>query len=333
MRRAARAGLLLCVSTSLLVVACGEDSPTEAVPLNVHAAARPPEACIQPGRPAGTILGTVSVSSPWGVAVRDDGLTYFTQLFENGVGITSTSTRTVDGFVATGFTPTGIAFSPDGNRVYVGNQDATVSVIDVATRQPVATYDTEGTPIFAVQVSPEGDLLFAGGGSTTLYVLDAATGAILNRVTVGHAVNAFAVAPDNRILYVSSFAGGTVTELDIFTQMVLRTFQVGGTPQGVALNRRGTRLYVANEQGYLNDIDLRTGVIGPTIALAGGGFGVGVTPDDNQAYITIPFSGVVQIFGLQSRKLAGTLSVDGEPRRIAFSRAGKIGAITTRPVI
>jgi DNA-binding beta-propeller fold protein YncE len=136
------------------------------------------------------------------------------------------------------------------------------------------------------------------------------------------------VAPDNRILYVSSFGAGTITELDMFTQTVLRTFAVGGTPQGLALNRRGTRLYAANEQGYLNDIDLRTGVIGATIPLAGGGFGVGVTPDDNQAYISIPSAGVVQIFNLQPRRLAGTLTVDGDPRRIAFSRAGKIGAVT-----
>jgi YVTN family beta-propeller protein len=331
MRRAALAGALLCAFTSALVLACDQDSPTEAVPLDGTSfgkAPPPPDGCVQPGRPAGTILGTVPVSSPWGVAVRDDGLTYFTQLFENGVGITSTATRTVDGFVPTGFVPTGIAFSPDGNTVYVGNQDATVSVIDVASRQVTATYDTEGTPVFAVQVSPEGDLLFAGGGSTTLYVLDVASGAILNRVTVGHAVNAFAVAPDNRILYVSAFADGTVTELDIYTQRTLRTFAVGGTPQGVAINRRGTRLYVANEQGYLNDIDLRTGVSEPPIPLAGGGFGVGVTPDDNQAYITIPGAGVVQIFGLQNRRLAGTLRVDGDPRRIAFSRAGKVGAIT-----
>jgi DNA-binding beta-propeller fold protein YncE len=127
---------------------------------------------------------------------------------------------------------------------------------------------------------------------------------------------------------VSSFGAGSVTEVDMFTQTALRTFAVGGTPQGVALNRRGTRLYVANEQGYLNDIDLRTGVIGAAIPLAGGGFGVGVTPDDNQAYISIPSAGVVQIFGLQSRKLAGSLKVDGDPRRIAFSRAGKIGAVT-----
>lgn len=333
MRRAARAGVLLCAFTSVILTACGDDSPTAAAPIDGTSPSfgrvPAPDACNQPPtHPAGTILGTVAVSSPWGVAVRDDGLTYFTQLFENGVGITSTLTRTIDGFVTTGFVPTGVAFSPDGNTVYVGNQDATVSVIDVATAQPIATFDTEGTPIFAVQVSPEGDVVFAGGGSSTLFVLDAHTGTILNRVTVGNSANAFAVAPDNRILYVSSFGAGSVTEVDMFTQTVLRTFAVGGTPQGLALNRRGTRLYVANEQGYLNDIDLRTGVIGAAIPLAGGGFGVGVTPDDNQAYISIPSAGVVQIFGLQSRKLAGSLKVDGDPRRIAFSRAGKIGAVT-----
>jgi YVTN family beta-propeller protein len=130
------------------------------------------------------------------VAVRDDGLAYFTQLFESGVGITSTLTRTIDGFIPTGFVPTGVAFSPDGGTVYVGNQDATVTVIDVVTQTPVATWGTEDTPVFAVQVSPEGDLLFAGGGSNMLYVFDTQTGEILNRVTVGHAPNAFAVAPD-----------------------------------------------------------------------------------------------------------------------------------------
>ena len=329
MRRAAHAGVLLCAFTSIAVAACGEDDPTASVPVDSPSLVRTrADGCTQPGRPAGKILGAVEVGSPWGVAVRDDGLAYFTQLFESGVGITSTSTRTLDGFVSTGSVPTGVAFSPDGNTVYVGNQDATVTVIDVATRQVTATWSTEGTAVYAVQVSPEGDLLFAGGGSETLFVFDTGTGDILDRVTVGQSVNAFAVAPGNRLLYLSSFAAGTVTEIDIFTQTVLRTFPVGGTPQGVAINRKGTRLYVANEQGYLNDIDLRTGVIGPTIPLAGGGFGVGVTPDDNQAYITIPTQGIVQIFGLQSQKLAGTLKVEGDPRRVGFSRTGKVGAVT-----
>lgn len=330
MRRAASAGVLCYGLMVLLLGGCGEDAPTAAVPADAAppGLAKPPAEAGQPGRPAGKILGRVPVSSPWGVAVRDDGLAYVTQLFENRVGITSTRTRTIEGFVATGSLPTGVAFSPDGRTIYVGNQDATVSVIDVATRTLVATFDTEGTPLFAVQVSPRGDLLFAGGESETLYVLDTGTGEILKRVAVGYAPNAFAVSPDNRMLYVSSFVGGTVTELEMLTQTVRRTFAVGGTPQGVAVNKRGTRLYVANEQGYLSDIDLRTGAIGPAMSLAGGGFGVGVTPDDTQAYITIPGAGVVQIFALQPKKLVATLEVDGEPRRVAFSRAGRLGAIT-----
>ena len=57
-----------------------------------------------------------------------------------------------------------------------------------------------------------------------------------------------------------------------------------------------------------------------------------MTPDDNQAYITLPFEGILQIFGLQNRKLLGRLDVGGEPRRIGFSRAGKLGAVTNRSV-
>lgn len=130
------------------------------------------------------------------------------------------------------------------------------------------------------------------------------------------------------MLYVSSFLGGSVTEIDMYTGDVLRAFFVGGVPQEMALNRKGTRLYVANESGYLNEIDLVSGNADATITLQGGGFGVGVTPDDGQAYVSIAFGGVVQVFSLQTRKLARTIEVGGEPRRIAFSQRGHIGAIT-----
>lgn len=96
----------------------------------------------------------------------------------------------------------------------------------------------------------------------------------------------------------------------------------------LATNRRGTHLYVANEAGYLNDIDLMTGVSATPIPLEGGGFGLGVTPDDGQAYVTIPYAGVVQVFSLQNRQLTRTIAVGGNPRRVAFSQTGRIGAIT-----
>lgn len=332
MRRAAPAGVLLCGFTSLLI-ACAEDAPTAASAAAgsttlAAATGGNGNGCNPPSHPAGTIIDTVMSPVAWGVAVRDDGLAYFTELFNGGVGITSTKTRTVDGFISTGDIPTGVAFSPDGATAYVANQNGTVSVIDVATHTNVGTISTNGMAAFAVQVSPEGDQLFVGGNSNTLLVIDTQTRTIVNTVEVGFATNAFAVAPDNRILYASSFVSATVTELDIFSGQRLRTFDVGGTPQGMAVNRKGTHLYVANEQGYLTDVDLATGQLAAPMPLAGGGFGVGVTPDDNQAYIAIPGAGLVQVFGLQSRKLVGTIDVGGEPRRIGFSRAGKIGAAT-----
>jgi len=332
MRRVAHAGALLSTLV-LLIAACSNDSPTAenaaATGSAFNASTVASQSCSQPGHPGGTILDKVTAPSPWGVAVRDDGLAYFTELNDGGVGITSTRTRTVDGFIPTGAFPTGIAFSPDGNTAYVANQGSNnVCVLDVASAAQVATISTGGLSPFAVRVSPDGAQLFVSTNSTTVYIVDLQTLQILKSVDVGFAPNAFAVAPDNRILYVSAFVGGTVTEIDMFTGNVLRTFPVGGTPQDMAVNRKGTHLYVANEAGYLNDIDLTNGQIGSSIPLTGGAFGIGVTPDDNQAYIAIPNAGVVQIFNLQQKKLQGSLNVGGNPRRIAFSQAGKIGAVT-----
>jgi DNA-binding beta-propeller fold protein YncE len=132
------------------------------------------------------------------------------------------------------------------------------------------------------------------------------------------------------MLYVSSFLGETVSEIDMFTGSVLRTFPVGGTPQEMALNRKGTRLFVANEAGHLDEIDLATGQSLPPIPLAAGGFGVGVTPDDGQAFVTVPSAGLVQVLSLQTRKLTRRLDVGGDPRRIAFSQQGHLAAVTNQ---
>ncbi len=208
----------------------------------------------------------------------------------------------------------------------MANEFGDVSIIDVATQSVVGSVAIYNP--LAVRVSPDGTQLFVATGGTTVYIVDVASRQVIKSVEVGYAPNGFAVNPDGRILYVSSFAGGSVAEIDMFTGTVLRTFYVGGTPQEMALNRRGTHLYVANEAGYLNDIDLLTGQFGQPIQLAGGGFGVGITPDDGQAYVTIPNAGVVQVFSLQTKSLTNTLNVGGNPRRVAFSQAGHIGAIT-----
>jgi DNA-binding beta-propeller fold protein YncE len=225
-----------------------------------------------------------------------------------------------------GSVPTGIAFSPDGATAYVANQFGDVGVYDVATRQLTGSIGI-ANPL-AVRVAPDGSQVFVATGNTQVFVVNLPGLEIVNTIEVGFAPNGFAVHPDGRILYVSSFLGGTVSEIDMYTKTVLRTFAVGGTPQEMALNRKGTRLYVANEEGYLNEIDLASGQEAPHIPLQAGGFGVGVTPDDGQAYVTEPSAGVIQVITLQTRRVGKTFAVGGDPRRVAFSQAGHIAAAT-----
>jgi YVTN family beta-propeller protein len=329
MRREARAGVLLC-GLGTLLAACGGDTPTS-----------PADQSLVESRvhPKG-VVDSVDAPLPWGVAVRDDGLAFFTELANGGVGITNTKTRTVDGFIPTGLTPTGIAFSPDGNTAYVANQFGKVSRIDVATRQVTDSVDIASPQ--ALRLSPDGSQLFVGTTGTTVAVVDIATLSIVSTVEVGAAPNGFAVHPNGRLLYVSSFDAGTVSEIDMLTGEVLRTFtpfgKPVGKPQEMALNRKGTRLYVAtedaanedaaNEDGWLDEFDLASGELTNRIPLQAGAFGVGVTPDDGQAYLTLPSAGLIQIFTLQTGKLAKTINVGGDPRRIAFSQQGRIAAVT-----
>jgi DNA-binding beta-propeller fold protein YncE len=328
MREAVRSAGILC---ALLLVSCSDGPPMTANETGGGADApslattTANSSCTSPGHP-GTIVDKVTAPTPWGVAVREDGVAWFTEVFNNSVGFTSTRTRTVDGSVVSGNVPTGIAFSPDGATAYVANQFGAAGVYDVATRQLTDSI-VISNPL-AVRVAPDGSQLFVATGNTQVFVVNLPSLEIVNTIEVGFAPNGFAVHPDGRILYVSSFIGGTVSEIDMYTKMVLRTFPVGGTPQEMALNRKGTRLYVANEAGYLNEIDLTTGQEAPHIPLQGGGFGVGVTPDDGQAYVTEPSAGVIQTITLQTRKIAKTFAVGGEPRRVAFSQQGHIAAAT-----
>ena len=233
MSRAARAVVLLGSLASVLT-ACGGDTAT------APAAYGPVEARAHPRG----VVDQVAAAVPWGVAVRYDGLTFFTQLAGGGVGVTSTRTRTVDGFISTGVGPTGIVFSPDGNTAYVANQFGNVTRIDVATRQVTGTVDIASSQ--AVRVSPDGSQLFVATTTGAVVTVDVATLAIVRSVNVGSAPNGFAVNPNGRLLYVSDFDLGTVTEIDMFTGQVSRVLTATGAPQEMALNRKGTRLYVAN---------------------------------------------------------------------------------------
>ena len=218
--------VLLC-GAGVVLWSCGSDADPPTFPdrprmvLSIDG-----PACGPPTHPSGESIENVTTRPAWGIAVRDDGLVYFTQPWDGGVGITTTQSRVVEGFIPTGSIPSGLDFSPDGATAYVTNQlSQNVGVINVATAQQVATISTLGKDPFVVRVSPDGTRLFFSTNTTTVYIVDTETLQIIGSVEVGFAPNAFAVHPDGRIMYVSAFLGGTVTEMDnvLFSALTMNT--------------------------------------------------------------------------------------------------------------
>ncbi len=125
---------------------------------------------------------------------------------------------------------TGLVFSPDGSRIYVSNVNGDIKVFNVAADGTVTAGNTFALPaVHAVE-------------------RDAAIPAGL------------AVSPDGRKLYVALNLSNRLAELDTDTGKILRTWDVGVDPFGVALAHG--KVYVSNWGGRRPAADSLTGPAG-----------------------------------------------------------------------
>jgi YVTN family beta-propeller protein len=74
-------------------------------------------------------------------------------------------------------------------------------------------------------------------------------------------------------------------------------------------------------------VKITSGLQDSTIALGGGGFGVALSPDNVQLYVTFPASHVVKVIDRATRAIVKTIQTNGTPRRLAFSVAGETAVI------
>lgn len=275
--------------------------------------------------PSGTSVADIEMDgSTYGVAISRAGRTYVTLL--NGSAVTQDPALPLDGFanpITVGDTPPHVVFSPDGKRAYVANQGGnSVSVIDVGVSDVIETIPLPD-PGLNLITSRNGTKLFV---STTLkvYVISTSSLEIIDSIAAGPIVNGFARYEDR--IYISSRDGGTVMEVDAGTHDILRTFDVPGQPQRIAVSRDGQELLVANEETGLEIWNLPTGQRDTILGFFT--YGLGLSPDGRKAYVTDPLHGRVFIVDRLSRVMEDTLDVGGTPRNVAFSREGDEAVIT-----
>ena len=151
------------------------------------------------------------------------------------------------GDVAIGGTPEGIALSPNGKTLWVGdNAGARVTVFDTAAldrkpsaARPTAVVTVGDTPIRVI-ASPDGRWIVTsnlGGGSLT--VIDAATRTVARTIPVSGAREAGQVtilfSDDGGRLYVAETGRDEVAEVDFASGKVLRRLKAGKNGDGLAI--------------------------------------------------------------------------------------------------
>jgi len=201
--------------------------------------------------------------------------------------------------IPVGASPSDVAVSPDGKRLYVANLAAdTISVVDAVTHTLVSTVTVDDQPV-AVALSPDGTRLYVAHGRTGLLTsIDTSTDTATATLDVGLYAMDVAVSVDGATVYVALGAAGLAV-VDAASRRLLATVPTGGFASQVAVSPDGARVYVAVRApeptgpevrpaaDSVGVIDALANTLVASIAISGapaGISGLAVSPDGGRVY-------------------------------------------------
>lgn len=148
-----------------------------------------------------SVAGYLSIpgSSPQDVKLDSAGrIFYVADMTKGGVYQVDAATFTVVGFIPTGRDAHGLYVSRDSKDLYVTNRGSgSITVIDLATRQPVATWMLPGggSPDMG-NVSPDGTILWVSGRyNAAVYAISTTDGHLVAQIPVPNQPHGLAVWP------------------------------------------------------------------------------------------------------------------------------------------
>ena len=228
--------------------------------------------------PAGTHIEVND--RPLGIAITPDGLQAAVASASNfaprALQFIDLATQTVAQTIPIGNSFVGLAFTPDGNTLYVGGgADNDVKIFKRPANGPWALASSIPIPSSAPQglsLSPAGDKLYVAlNRSHKVGIVDTTTRAVV-QVATGAFPYTTTVSKDGRKVYVSNWGGrlpqagdatdganpvvvdpatgiannGTVSVLDTASGAIVKDIAVGLHPSAMALSPDGASLYVTN---------------------------------------------------------------------------------------
>jgi DNA-binding beta-propeller fold protein YncE len=154
-----------------------------------------------------------------------------------------------------------------------------------------------------------------------VYAVDVATHSIVDSIHIGTIIH-LALHPTQPRLYASAINEAKVYEIDTATLDTLRSFTLSGTVQDLAVTPDGGTLYVADETNKVHVVNLSTGNHTSITTGVCSAYGLLVTNDGLQVYISCSLSGQIQVIDIGTSAVINTLPGLGTVRRMALSSDG-----------
>jgi YVTN family beta-propeller protein len=285
--------------------------------------------------PASSATAPLSLVAPLGTAISP-------LAFNRDVGF---PVATVSASPAAAAGAEGLAFSPDGRKVYVANRDAaSVSLISTVNHVQLVSQPM-GTAVQAIAAHPDGRWIYATAGASGIFVLDAGTATHVDTIVLSDGgnplgvgtgpdpiPNGLAVSPDGRYLYaVDNQSGGKVLVVDIAARSVVASVTLGSgmMPLAVAAHPRGRKAYFAFASTPASGGDVvqvfDVATLSPLPGLISTGAmpeGIAVTPDGTKVYVANTLDNTVTVIDAVADTAAKTVPVGHAPLGVAVSPDG-----------
>lgn len=213
----------------------------------------------------------------------------------------------------------------------------TIFVTDLAT----GNLDQLGVATVRVSRSIHGLGLSSDG--RTLYVSDISDDRVVAYALAGGKLGAWHTARvgsqpvhmvatlDGRTLYVTNFAGRSVSVVDTATWTRSRDIAVPANPHGIVLSPEGRWAYVACFGGSaIAVLDTQAATLAGTITLPAPSqpYGIAISPDGRYIYASDNLLGRLFVVDTRTRALAGTVPIGVKPALIARSPDGRTLYVT-----
>ncbi|MEI7453247.1 MAG: beta-propeller fold lactonase family protein [Actinomycetes bacterium] len=280
---------------------------------------------------AGTVTTVAAGDTPQSVTITPDGSqAYVSNYLAGSVSVLDVTSATVVRTINVGSRPGKGAFTADGVTALVPNGGLggnTISKINVASG--IVTGTVRATVPGCLAASPDGVKFFVCQNTTLSIGLFQPSDSAVTSIAAGTGGTCTygVFAPGGATLYTSCFFSNYVAQIDVATNTVTRNITVGSSPDAIAINPSGSRIFVLGRAAKtLSAIDSGGNIVS-VISLAETPRYIALS-NDGQYVLVATDEGSLIVLDSSGTQVLTTLSLGGAPSGMVVSKSGNFAAVS-----